>query len=193
MNLTSIIVVVLRLLALNFILRVAVQGTTMVLQSTAFLDMNRSPEVWLVLAPWLYMIALAACAVVFWIYAGSIARLVTKGESQQASLGALTLVDCYAIAFTVVGLIYMAANLAVILNWFHFYMMAGAERGTSLRPPVNHYQLAGPLITFVTGFLLLVKARKWSLALARRHAADDPKAGMPGEREEIPTVNTQDG
>src|SRR5688572_17180016 len=110
MNLQSLVVIVLRLLALDFLLRVAVQLTPQLLQylrvyESSQLDGSRS----FMVLPWLMLVGLIVAAVLLWFLALPIARFVTRGVSQDLSFGTMSLADCYSIAFMAVGLFYISS------------------------------------------------------------------------------------
>src|SRR5436190_3376896 len=121
MNLQSLVVVVLRLMALDFLLRVAVQLTPQLLKFLRLYERSpldgSSPSSAL---PLLVLGALIVSAVLLWILALPIARLVTRGVSKELSFGAMSLVDCYSVAFMSVGLSYTTSHLPAALNWTHY-------------------------------------------------------------------------
>jgi hypothetical protein len=170
MNLYSLVVVVLRLMALNFLLQVTIQLTPPLL---SFLRVHRSSPMGESSVdsalPWVMLIGLVLCAVLLWVLALPIARFVTKQVPQEVSLGGLTLADCYSIAFLGVGLLYMASGLPQVLNWGHYlFKMAASTSGDSWKEQVNFYQVSQAFIPFVVGALLFLKGRPWAVALASR-------------------------
>jgi hypothetical protein len=92
MNLQSLIVVGLRLMALDFLLRVGVQLTPQILrflrvyQPSPFRESSSS-----MLLPWLVLAGLIAAAVALWFLALPIARIVTRGVSRDLSFGVMSL------------------------------------------------------------------------------------------------------
>lgn len=170
MNLQSLVVVILRLMALDFLLRVAVQLTP---QMLSFLRLSeRSPQgESLVQAalPVLVLGALVVSAVLLWTLAPRIARLVTRRLPQDISFGAMSLVDCYSIAFIGVGLLYIASGLPQVLNWGHYVLkMAASMSGDSWKEQVNFYYVSQAFLPFIVGILLFINGRSWAVALARR-------------------------
>src|SRR5438132_10116916 len=80
--------------------------------------------------PWGMLVGLVLCAVLLWVLALPIARLVTKRVPQEVSLGVLTLADCYSFAFVGVGLFYVASGLPHVLTWGHYvFKMAASTSG----------------------------------------------------------------
>lgn len=173
MNLQSLVVVALRLMALDFLLRVATQTTPQMLlyfgmsQRSSF---DSAPSV----EPWLVLVALLAGAVVLWFLALPIARFVTRGVSHDLSFGAMSLVDCYSIAFMAVGLFYIANGLPQVLNWAHYLFKAAAtSTGYSWKEGVNWYEVSQAFIPFIVGVVLFVNGRRWSVVLSRRQAESE--------------------
>src|SRR5829696_8101083 len=130
MNLQSLIVVVLRLIALDFLTRVAVQFTPQLL---LLLRIPEIPESLPSTArsfmtfSWVLFIGLIVAAVALWIYALPIARIVTRGVPVELTFGAMSLVDCYSIVFMTVGLSYIASHLPQVLNWAHYFLKTAAS------------------------------------------------------------------
>jgi len=178
MNLQSLVVVVLRLMALDFLLRVAVQLTPQILMvlrlsSHSPLDDSRSD----LAVPLLFIVAMIICAVLFWVFALPIARLVTRGVSHDLSFGAMSLVDCYSIAFMAVGLFYISSNLPSVLNWTHYlFKMAATSAGSSWKEDVKWYDVSQAFIPFIVGVILFVNGRRWAVILARRQTEAPPTA-----------------
>jgi len=168
MNLQSLVVVVLRLMALDFLLRVAVQLTPQLLLYLGLYQrspIDSGPSV----LPWLALAALIASAVLLWFLALPIARFVTRGVSHDLSFGAMSLVDCYSIAFMAVGLFYISSGLPSVLNWTHYlFKMAATSAGSSWKEDVKWYDVSQAFIPFIVGIVLFVNGRTWAVGLARR-------------------------
>ena len=187
MNLQSLIVVVLRLMALDFLLRVAVQLTPQMLLYFGLYPhspLDSAPSV----LPWLVLAGLIAAAVILWFLALPIARLVTRGVSHDLSFGAMSLVDCYSIAFMAVGLLYFSSNLPQVLNWMHYLLkMAASSSGDSWKEQVRWYDISQTVMTFIVGVVLFVNGRRWAVALARRDSASVSPAAPVSETHETDT------
>ncbi len=170
MNLQSLIVVVLRLMALNFFLQVAIQLSPQLLRFTelsrqgGLADMGRYLAV-----PVIMVSGLVVGAILVWVFAVSIARFVTRGVSRDLSFGSLSLVDCYSVAFIGIGLFYIASHFPQVLNWAHFlFTSAASNTGDSWKQGVRGYDISQAFIPFIVGVVLFVKGRSWAVALARR-------------------------
>jgi hypothetical protein len=189
MNLQSLVVVVLRLMALDFLLQVVVQSTPQIIRFAERYQhspLDNSPSLWVL--PWLLVIGLIVSAVLLWVLALPIARLVTRGVSQDISFGALSLVDCYSIAFMGVGLFYIASRLPQVLNWMHYLLKtAASSSGDSWKEGVGWYDGSQVFISFIVGVVLFVNGRRWAAALARRGTASAPPAAPVSEKHETDT------
>lgn len=178
MNLQSLVVVVLRLMALDFLLRVAVQLTPQILMvlklsNRSPLDDSRSDLV----LPLFFITTMIICAVLFWVFALPIARLVTRGVSHDLSFGAVSLVDCYSIAFMAVGLFYISSHLPQVLNWAHFFLKTAASGHGDSENTYHGYDVSQAVIPFIVGVVLFVNGRRWAVALARRQSeSSEPTA-----------------
>jgi len=169
MKLQSLIVVALRLIALNFLLNIAVQLTPPMLQylqvyGTSAGDGSSS----FLVVPWLFLAAIIFSAALLWVMALPIARFVTRGVSQEISLGSLSLTDCYSIAFIGVGVFYIAGYLPELLNWAHFFLKTAASKPQFEDNTFSPYDVSRTIMSFIFGVILFVNGRSWAVALARR-------------------------
>jgi hypothetical protein len=165
LNIYSLVAVALRLTALNFLLRILVAVSAPVLTAAGFY--HQSPEDAPPVIAWALVGGLMLGAILLWVLALPVARLVAKGLPFELSLGDLSLADCYSIAFTVLGLFYVVSHLAPVWNWLWF-MLQSLIHGP--RFPWNDrmqgYKIATAFLPFIAGLLMLIKRRKWALRLA---------------------------
>ena len=188
MNLQSLVVVVLRLMALDFLLRVAVQLTPQLLQFFHLYErLPRDDSRSLMVLPWLVLVGLLAAALLLWFLALPIARFVTRGVSQDLSFGAMSLVDCYSIAFMAVGLFYIAADLPEALNWAHYFFKTAASGRRDTGEGVSGYVVSQAFIPFIVGIVLFVNGRRWAVALARRQTESATSAPTVSAKHEADT------
>ena len=191
MNLQSLIVVILRLMALNFFLQVAVQLSPQLLR---FTEVSRqdgfgSMASYLV-APIIMVIGLIVGAILIWVFALPIARFVTRGVSRDLSFGSLSLVDCYSVAFIGIGLFYIASHFPQILNWTHYLFKAAASQpGGTWKEGVQWYDVWSAFVPFVVGVVLFVNGRSWAVALGRRQEKSE-SANQTVERTGAPPLSS---
>jgi hypothetical protein len=179
MNLQSFVVVLLRLVSLNFLLQVVVQ---LILQasrvSTAYQHLPADEFRSALVMPLLVILALVIGGGLLWILATPIARVVTRGLPIELSFGTLSLSDCYSLVFIGLGLFYAANNFPGVLNWSHYLLKLEASRpDDSWRQQLNWYEVSQTFLLFIVGIILFVNGRKWAVALAgkqTRSAADSP-------------------
>jgi hypothetical protein len=137
--------------------------------------------------PLLVLTALIIGAVLLWIFAMPIARLVTRGVSQDVSFGAMSLVDCYSIAFMAVGLFYMCSHLPQVLNWGHYFLKTAAPGHRDIEEGVSGYEVSQAFIPFIVGAVLFVNGRRWAVALARQQTVDSKPPSTVSARDEADT------
>ena len=174
MNLQSLVVVLLRLVSLNFFLQVLFQ---IALQLPRFsLAFQISPEGarHLPVLPLMIVVGLILAAVLLWACAPSIARLVTRGLAAELSFGTMSLADCYSIVFIGLGLLFAVNNFAHVLNWIHYLLRMASRPGNDWKDQVQWYDFTQPLFSFIVGIVLFVNGRKWAVALARRQTENAP-------------------
>jgi hypothetical protein len=175
MNLQSVVVVILRLLSLNFFLQVAIQLTPQILRLA---DLSRNVPAadlnTMLALPWLMVTGLTGGAIVLWMFALPIARAVTRDVPADLSLGTLSLVDCYSIVFLGVGLVYMGNHFPQLLYWAQFLIRAAASHSTDdWKKNVKWYDVSQAVIPFLVGIVLFANGRKWAIALGRRPIESD--------------------
>jgi hypothetical protein len=169
MNIQSLIVVVLRLTALNFLVRIIVELTTPLLVFAGIYQ--RSGEDASMIIGWVLVASLIFGGILLWVVALPVARLVARGVPNELSLGDLSLADCYSIAFMGVGLVYIVSHLAGVWNWTSF-LIQWTLHGPRY-PSYDHtrgYEIANVFIPFIVGIILLLKRRKWAVALAGKNS-----------------------
>ncbi len=191
MNLQSLIVVILRLMALNFFLQVAIQLSPQLLR---FTEMSRQagPAVMgsYLAVPVFMVIGPIVGAILIWVFALSIARFVTRGVSRDLSFGSFSLVDCYSVAFIGIGLFYIAGHFAQVLNCAHYLFKAAASQpGDTWKQGVQWYDVWSVFIPFIVGIVLFVKGRSWSVALARSQGQSEA-ANQTVERAGAPPLSS---
>jgi hypothetical protein len=196
MNVQSLVVVVLRLTALNFFLRVMVEISTPVLLATGIYQ--RGPDEAPVVIGGALVGILVCSAILLWLLALPVARLIARGVPYELSLGDLSLADCYSIAFLGMGLFFAVSHLAPVWNWsvfflrwtFHhsYYVWNGKEHG---------HELANAFLPFIAGVILIWKRRKWALALAgssthtTRVSLDEPWGDVKRKAGESITISIE--
>ena len=185
MNLQRLVVVVLRLMALDFLLRVAVQLTPQMLQFLRLYERSTfdDPRSLLIL-PWLVLAGTIFAAVLIWRFALPIARFVTRGIPHDLSFGKMSLIDCYSVAFMGIGLFYIASHLPTVLNWAHYFLKTAASNSQDTGEGVSGYVVSEAFIPFIVGVVLFVNGRRWAAALARRHTESSPPATSEDEKYE---------
>ena len=162
MPLTSIVVIVVRLFALNWLLHALVliaSATAIPLPSKyvgSAIVIHYGPAVLLIIF-----------AVLLWILASLLARLVSRGFDATVSVGTLSRLDLYSFAFVFLGLFFVLSSFADVINWIHYF--ATDPRHDSRDN--NLYQITRPCLTLAAGLVSLLGARRWT----RKLAADDQK------------------
>jgi len=184
MNLQSLVVVLLRLISLNFLLQVLYQITPL-LAFEYSRNFNRQDLLPYVLLPLLVIVGLIVGAALVWIFTMPIARFVTRGLPLELSFGALSLSDCYSIIFIGLGLYYAATYFPSVLNWTYYLLRtAMSDTGTSWQQGVKGYDVSQAFLPFIVGIILFVNGRKWAVALAHKQLASPNPAVSTQEKEE---------
>lgn len=160
MPLRSIIVIVTRLFALNWLLT----AVPLLLSATATpLPHDRHSSAVLTLyAPGVLLLIFAAG---LWVLTPAIARLVSRGVDARVSIGSLSRSDLYSFAFVFLGLFFMLSSFGDAINWIHYFVTV-SHQGLTRDPRVqNLYRLTRPCLTFVAGLVSLLGAPRWTKKL----------------------------
>ena len=127
------------------------------------------PNFWNYAAPVLLLIL----AAVIFLLSQPIARFVTPPSNEKLSLGGLSLYDLYCFAFTFLGLFFVLSSIANTLNWLHYFLLVSRiYNGNDPQQFTSFYKFTGPLITLISGGLVLIFAPRGARKLTeiqRRH------------------------
>jgi hypothetical protein len=160
MPLSSIVVIVIRLFALNWLLT----SVPLFLAATASPlrhDLNMA-GVLMLYAPSVLLLILAA---VLWILASAIARLVSRGVDTTVTVGALSRADLYSFAFVFLGLFFILSSFADVINRVHYITTASRQDPRHDVRVQNLYQLTRPCLTLGLGLVSLLGAPRWTKKL----------------------------
>ena len=158
MPLSSIVVIVIRLFALNWLLT-----AVPLLLSAATTPLPHERHLSAVLMLYAPAVLLLIVAAGLWILTPAIARFVSRGVDTSVSIGSLSRSDLYSFAFVFLGLFFILSSFADVINWIHYF--ASASHSTPDPRGQNFYQLTRPCLTFVAGVVSLIGAPRWTKKL----------------------------
>ncbi len=162
MSLKNIVVILLRLFSLYWLVSsismfASVAATMMPYHST-------HPNFWNYAAP----VFLLILAVVVFLLALPIARFVTPPSNDKLSLGSLSLYELYCFSFTFLGLYFVLFSIANTFNWLHYFLLVShCSNGSDPLQFASFYKLTGPLITLISGGLVLLFAPRCARKLSK--------------------------
>jgi hypothetical protein len=177
MPLSSIVVIVMRLFALNWL----VSALPLLLSAATTPVLHERPTF---AVPVAYVPGglLLLLAIAVWFLSSPIARLVTRGVDTPVTLGSLARSDLYSFAFVFLGLFFVLSSLADVINWTHYFTVSPEDPRHD--PYIqNFYQLTRPCITLAVGLVSLFGAPRWTRNLvARDHKSQQaqPHDGADG-------------
>ena len=170
MPLSSIVVIVIRLFALNWLLTAV---PLLLSASTTPLPHERHlPAVLMLYVPSVLLLIFAAA---LWILTPAIARFVSRGVDTSVSIGSLSRSDLYSFAFVFLGLFFILSSFADVINWMHYFATASSEDPRRDARVQNLYQLTRPFLTLALGLVSLLGAPRWTKKLV----AYDEKNQVP--------------
>jgi hypothetical protein len=160
MPLSSIVVIVIRLFALNWLF-----SALPLFASAAMTPLPPERRLPAALVPYLPAVLLVIFAAGLWILTPGIARLVSRGADTSVNIGGLSRADLYSFAFVFLGLYFILSSFADVVNWIHYF--ATVSHNDPIRNPrvENLYQLTRPCLTFVAGMVSLIGAPRWTKKL----------------------------
>jgi hypothetical protein len=167
MPLSSIVIVVLRLFAIQMV----GQSFHMAL-SFAAADAKQNfhpPHYWMA---YLVPVALLVFALFEWWLAPVIARLVTRHHDGEVAIGALSRLDLYSFVFVFLGLYFILTSIAPALDWLHYFLTTSAG-GSQSESQSSFYNLASHLVTLTAGVVTLLPARRWARRLLTWERRDE--------------------
>jgi hypothetical protein len=168
MNIKSIVIIILRLYALNFFLEALIKIIPTAMRILmAFEGLEGVQKA----IPWSLIVILLVFSIIFWFLAFPIANLVTrKLPNDELTLGSLTLINCYTVAFFSIGLFFVVSNVANSFSWFYYiFHMAVSTSGPSWKSEVDWYSASATITPFIVGIVLVFKAKFWADKLLKYH------------------------
>jgi len=177
MPLSSIVVIIARLFALNWLLQAVVLLATTLASTLAFPSHQERPAFVNLMnySPGLFLIVLAFF---LWILAPAVARLVSRGFDINVNVGGLSRSDLYSFGFVFLGLFFILSSVGDVINWVHYFTESHDDPRHDPRIQ-NFYQLTRPCLTLVAGLVSLIGAPRWTRKLiSRDQKAERPNQGL---------------
>ena len=158
MQLSNITIIVIRLFVLNSILN------SIVYLVSAYSAALAGADLLIVLAvPLIGIIVLS----LLWYFAPTIAWIASSGADAHVEMPSLNRYDLYSFAFVFLGLYFVLASIADVINWLHFFATLNHESARPNPRVQNLYQLTRPLVTLTAGLISLFGASHWAKKLIR--------------------------
>jgi hypothetical protein len=162
MPLSSIVVIVLRLFALNWF-----ASAIPLFLSATMIGSPHEQHLLSLLLPYAPAVLLLILAAAVWFLARPISRLVSRGVDTSVSIGSLSRADLYGFAFVFLGLFFVLSSLADVINWIHYFTVSHEDARHDPRIQ-NFYQLTRPCITLALGLVSLLGAPRWTKKIVSR-------------------------
>jgi hypothetical protein len=162
MPLSSIVVIVVRLFALNWLLHALA-----LIASAVAVPLPSKYVGSAMLIHYAPAVLLIIFAVFLWILASAVARLVSRGFDATVSLGSLSRSDLYSFAFVFLGLFFILSSFADVIDWIHYFSVSREDPQHDPHIP-NFYNLTRPCLTLAAGLVSLIGAPRWTKKLVSR-------------------------
>jgi hypothetical protein len=158
MPLSSIVVIVIRLFALNWVLH----ALTLIAYP---IPLSHESFVSIMLLHYGPAVLLIILAVGLWMVAPTVARFVSRGFDAGVNVGSLSRTDLYSFAFVFLGLFFILSSFADVINWIHYFTLSREDPRHDPRIQ-SFYQLSRPCLTLAVGLVSLLGAPRWTKKLA---------------------------
>ncbi len=162
MPLSSIVLIVVRLFALNWLL----QAVALIATAIA-VPLPGSHYASAVLVHYGPAAVLAIIAIFLWMLAPAVARFVSRGFDASVNMGSLSRSDLYSFAFVFLGLFFILSSFADVINWIHYFAVSPEDLRHDPRVQ-NFYKLTRPCLTLAAGLVSLLGAPRWTKRLVSR-------------------------
>jgi|GEM_PF-1326903 len=159
MKLNTLIIVILRLLAVSFLVTTASQIVPLI--AMLFHHLGDTFIYCLV------VISYPVIAILLWIFAPRIATFITRDHPQEINFGTIFLIDGYTIAFMALGVYFFVSELPPLLSSLIILANAHSEQYSVFLPH---------LITIIFCFLIIVNAHKWAAYLVNFSCKNETKS-----------------
>lgn len=166
MPLSSIVVIVARLFALNWLLQAVVLLATTLTSALAF-PSHQAGSAFTILINYAPGMVLIILAFFLWILAPAVARFVSRGFDISVGVGGLSRSDLYSFGFVFLGLFFILSSVGDVINWIHYFTESHDDPRHDPRIQ-NFYQLTRPCLTLAAGLISLVGAPRWTKKLMSR-------------------------
>ena len=162
MTASSIAQILLRLFSLNWLLLGIVHSVPLV--NIIFSVGGGERYAFVVVQPILY----TAAAVIAWVAAPKISKLVSKNNDKELNLKGVTSYQLYSTAFISLGLYFTLSSFASVFNWLHFFAINSSESyGFHHEAAPSYYELTESLLTVIVGITVIFTAHVWARKLVR--------------------------
>lgn len=164
MPLASIVVIVVRLFALNWLLT----SVPLLLSAAAAYRPSDEHQLFgfvILYAPGVLLLVFAAA---FWILAPTVAGSVTRSVNTNLNIDGLSRSDLYSFAFVFLGLYFILSSFADVINWIHYFATLSHYNLTSNPRHEDLYGLTRPFLTLIAGLVSLLGAPRWTTKLLSR-------------------------
>ena len=152
MPLSSIVVIVIRLLALNWLLTVVP-----LLLSAATTPLPHERHLSAVLMIYAPAVLLLSVAAGLWILTPAIARFVSRGVDTTVSIGSLSRSISTASPSCSSDFFFILSSFADVINWIHYFATVSREDPRHDPRVQNLYQLTRPCLTLALGLSFITR------------------------------------
>jgi hypothetical protein len=175
MNLKSLVVVVLRLFALNVLFSLFLTflpGIAILFQFEARHADNSTFFTYLLFAA--IFAAVIAISAGVWRFAPKLADWMTTGLDLNIEIDGFSMNDAYTLGFLLLGLYFTIGRCPKFFYWaWTIFHAVTSYSGSSWKRGMNFYKILSDAVPFALGLAMIVKARGWGDCLNRFHSLDD--------------------
>jgi hypothetical protein len=171
MPLTSIVIICLRIYALNWFVYGVIEMAGLISSGRGSRGISADYSIlWTSLLP-------VVGGLLIWMWSRTIARWVTPRPDSTVQLGGLTAQDLYSFAFVFLGLYFVLNSIPSVINFAYFAAVQAHDTGER---PRYFYDLSYHVLTLIAGAVCLILAPRFAKKLANAHNKGPTVASVPG-------------
>jgi hypothetical protein len=172
MPLTSIVIICLRIYALNWFVYGVIQVAGLMSSGRGSWGMSGDYSVL-----WTSLLPLVG-GILIWMWSRTIARWVTPRPDSTVQLGGLTAQDLYSFAFVFLGLYFVLTSIPSVINSAYFAAVQAHKEPDAAERSRYYYDLTYYVLTLVAGAICLILAPRFAKKLANAHGKERTVASV---------------
>jgi hypothetical protein len=116
-------------------------------------------------------------AVVLWLIAPWLSRLLTKKGNGDLTMNGLTREDLFTAVLLALGVYFIMDSFSNVVGWIHYFAINRSAGGFHMDEEPSYYDLTERVLTLVAGIALAMTCRTWGCRLAPKSTGEQDVHG----------------